>query len=143
MFCASCLPQTFPSSYRSDRSEQLLIRSAEPGTQRFVDVAIRTAAPCGALRTDFLPWPVSFYADRRCSIRTYDRQRATASCAMHRQFSFFVRLTGAVSSSRPASQRRRAQTRSRMAEGHRRGGATASCVLGMPSSLGVKVPCAT
>src|ERR1700733_12994950 len=23
MFCASCLPQTFPSSYRSDRSEQL------------------------------------------------------------------------------------------------------------------------
>ena len=26
MFCASCLPQTFPSSYRSDRSEQL------PGT---------------------------------------------------------------------------------------------------------------
>ena len=69
-----------------------MIRSAEPGTQRFVDVAIRTAAPCGALRTDFLPWPVSFYSDRRCSIRTYDRQRATASCAMHRQFSFFVRL---------------------------------------------------
>jgi hypothetical protein len=25
MFCASCLPQTFPSSYRSDRSEQLRI----------------------------------------------------------------------------------------------------------------------
>ena len=68
------------------------IRSAEPGTQRFVDVAIRTAAPCGALRTDFLPWLVSFYSDRPCSIRTYDRQRATASCAMHRQFSFFVRL---------------------------------------------------
>src|SRR6202020_1791651 len=26
MFCASCLPQTFPSSYRSDRSEQLLTK---------------------------------------------------------------------------------------------------------------------
>ena len=36
--------------------------------------------------------PVHLSSDRRCSIRTYDRQRATASCAMHRQFSFFVRL---------------------------------------------------
>lgn len=32
MFCASCLPQTFPSSYRSDRSEQLrLITSSRQG----------------------------------------------------------------------------------------------------------------
>jgi hypothetical protein len=30
MFCASCLPQTFPSSYRSDRSEQLPIQRQRP-----------------------------------------------------------------------------------------------------------------
>jgi hypothetical protein len=68
-----------------------MIRSAEPSTPRFVDVAIRTVAPCGALRTDFLPWLVSFYSDRRCSIHAYDSQRVTAPCSMHKQFSFSVR----------------------------------------------------
>ena len=68
-----------------------MIRSAEPGTQRFVDVAIRTAAPCGALRIDFSPWLVSFYSDRRCSIHAYDSQTVTAPCSMHKQFSFSVR----------------------------------------------------
>jgi hypothetical protein len=57
-----------------------------------------------------------------------------------------------VPSSRPAEQTsRRAQGRSMacpgldpgMAAGHRRRRRAASCVLGMSSSLGVKVPCAT
>ena len=68
-----------------------MIRSAGPGTQRFVDVAIRTAAPCGALRIDSSPWLVSFYSDRRCSIHAYDRQRVTTSCSIHKQYSFSVR----------------------------------------------------
>jgi hypothetical protein len=39
MFCASCLPQTFPSSYRSDRSEQLHSKSL----YALVDVEVQVA----------------------------------------------------------------------------------------------------
>ena len=56
---------------------------------------------------------------------------------------FSVRPRGAVFLSRPGSGSRRAQRWSRVAEGQRAAARYAPCVLGMSSSLGVKVPCAT